>query len=569
MTPRPLPARTPFALPFAVVLSCAAAAPALASGGGLKRYNDGVHDGVVVAFSNSTPDDRFMQEYPAGTLGKGAIACAGRVEHRNGGSPNVFIDFELRWEDPANPGFCDLSPSGLIASADPGSFGACGIGDGVTVPTFGNGGGVPIDSGANVYFTAVPPIQVNPDCGLLVDRNNPDYHRGKMYDSASGLFSETTGNLMLDLFVSEPGYFNFTVTMRGRQRFPGDPGLPVMFARRPNTGGLFPQTDDFISATLVYDNFIPATISREITMEVDRSSLRPGLSYRYVPLFRYAGTTAPFAGPIFFQPGRTRIAIDVPRTLKDPILPALPLNLRFRARVWDPDFSSGSPTSVFDVIGLRPYSGVGDDGSAESYTLVRSPGLLRDAMAVRFRAVDLPRTAPYTVTGVELLGREVGGTSLLGFDAIEVRRDDILMANSPDLTPGGLLASAGTVDGVGELPAPGLTVFDLPDFAVDPAGPRVYDLWLIVYQTVNDRTTAGTTLGFDTTADTLLAESFTSLIGTVPYRAASGNFMMRLLLDGRASTLDDPSRGARRYGDEENVPVRDLSTYEVIDCRAR
>lgn len=564
-----LSGRSPLVSAFALVASCAVAAPAFASGGLIKRFNDGVHDGVVVAFSNSTPDDRFMQEYPAGTVGKGAIACGGRVEHRNGGSPSVFVNFELRWEDPANPGYCDIGPAGLIATADPASFGACSIGDGLTMPTFGNGGGIPIDSGSKVYFTAILPLQTNPDCGLLVDRNNPDYHRGKMYDSASGLYSEVTGNLMLDLFVSEPGYFDFTLTMRGRQRFPGDPGIPVMFARRPNTGGQFPQTDDFISATLVYDNFIPAPIGREITMEVDRSSLRPGLSYRYVPLFRYAGTTTPFGGLLVFSPGRTRIAIDVPRTLKDPILPALPLNLRFRARVWDPDFSSGYPTSVFDVIGLRPYSGVGDDGSAESYTLVRSPGALRDAMAVRFKAVDLPRTAPYAVTGVELLGREVGGTSLAGFDAIEIRRDDIFLASTPDLTPGGLLSSFGTVDGVGEMPAPGLSVFDLPDFAVDPAGPRVNDLWLILYQTVGDRTTAGTTLGFDTTADTLLAESFTSFGGTTSYRAASGNFMMRLLLDGRGATLDDPFRGAGRYGDESDVPVRDLSTYEVIDCRMR
>jgi hypothetical protein len=142
------------------------------------------------------------------------------------------------------------------------------------------------------------------------------------------------------------------------------------------------------------------------------------------------------------------------------------------------------------------------------------------------------------------------------------------MTNAPDLTPLGLLASMGAVDGIGEVPAPGRTIIDLPDFGVDPTGPRSYDLWVLVYQGVGDRVTAGTTLGFDTTADTLVPDSFTALSGILPLRVATGNFMARLLLDGRGSTLDDPSRGGATHGDED-VPVRDLSTYEVIDCRHR
>jgi hypothetical protein len=544
------------------------ASAALGSGNGLRRYNDGAHNGVVATFSNSTAEDRFMQEYPPNLLSQGSVVCAGRVEHRNENGSAPFTNFEIRWEDPANPGYCDVSPAGLIAVADAFSFGECGFGDNVSQPTFLNGAGVPIDSAAAFYFTAILPIQSNPDCGILVDTNNPDYHRGKVYDSSTGQFSEAANNLMLDVYVSEPGYFRFALTMRGRQRYPGDPGLPVMFARRPKTGGVFPQTDDLISATLVYDNLVGAPVTREFTMEADRSSLNPNLGYRYVPLFRFAGTTAAFRGPITLPAGRTRIAIEVQRPLPDGVLPVLPINMRFRARSWDPDFATGTPTSVTDFLGLRPYAGVLDDGSPETYSLVRSPGALRDAMGVRLRAVDLPRTAPFTITGIEIVGREVGGSGLEGFDAVEVRRDDFLVTAAPDMSPLGLLTSSGIVDGVGEVPAPGPTIIDVPDVAIDPTGPRSNDLWIVVFQRVGDRTSAGTTLGLDTTADTLLSESYTSLAGTLPFRplTTQGNFMARLVLDGRSSTLDD---GGLRDGGDGDVPVRDLSAYEYVDYRGR
>ncbi len=559
-------ARSLASLSLSILALAVAAAEVSGAGGALKRYNDGVPNGVMVTFSNSTPEDRFMQEYRAGTFSQGTVVCGGRVEHRNDGAPSAFTNFELRWEDPTHPGFCDISPAGLIAVADPGSFGLCGGGDAMSFPTFASGAGVLIDSAEHFYFTAILPIQTGPDCGILVDTNPPDFRRGKLYDSSRGAYEEAIGNLMLDVFAVEPMYFNFSVTMRGRQRFPGDPGIPMVFARRPNSTGPLTQTDDYVSATIVYDNFIAAPVSREITMEVDRSALRPGLGYRYVPLFRYVGTSIPFSGPIVLQPGRTRIAIEIPRALKDQVLPALPLNLRFRSRVWEPDFATGNPTSAFDVLGLRPYAGVLDDGTGETVTLPRVTGFLRDAMAVRFRAIDLPRTAAYTVSGVELLGREVGGTSLAGFDAIEVRRDDFLMTASPDMSPLGLLTSFGAVDGIGEVPAPGRTVVDLPDIAVDPTAGRSVDLWAIVYVRVGDRSVAGTLLGLDSTADTLLSDSFITFAGAVPFRAQAGNFVLRLLLDGQHSTLDDPRRG-REPSAPDDARVQVLSTVEVVDYR--
>ena len=146
---------------------------AFAAGGAVVLRTDGGADGYYYGLGGSG-SDRYISEYPVGTIPPGSIICGARVRERNQGQPPGVMGCELRLEDPANPGYPDLSVPAL-ASADAGSLGPCSNSGVPRAFTFANGAGLAAPPGTH-YVCAVEPVHGSGSldfCGVLLDTSGP------------------------------------------------------------------------------------------------------------------------------------------------------------------------------------------------------------------------------------------------------------------------------------------------------------------------------------------------------------------------------------------------------------
>lgn len=316
-----------------------------------------------------------------------------------------------------------------------------------------------------------------------------------------------------------------------------------------------------IGKTIVVENEGANPVSRNLALYADQSVVDSSKGYKKVTgLFRFAGGGAAIMNPIVFPPGRTvlRLEISAPSVLTlvnrtvgsvgsvnlpvgvfldDPAVDSAPFVVEADP---DADLLVGGSSST---TGLRRRAGSDDDGSAESYAIVQAPTMIGDVVCSRFAATLLP-SAPYAVTGFELVGGEFGGSGLPGLDAVELRSEDPIYNGFPDLTNAGLMRSFGARDGIGSVPTgppPTLVKMNITDIHIDPTGPfgLVPNLFVCAATLVGDFSgSGGTAIGVDQTPETLLGQSMVIDSGILPGTYdRSGNYMLRLFIDGDRATI--------------------------------
>lgn len=520
----------------------------------IPRTNRDFGDGYYMGLSGSG-SDRFVNAYPAGTLAPGSIICGLRVRELNlGALPFAMMDGEIRAEDPANPGYPDFA-SPPLATADAASRSACSTV--ATVPrilTFGGGAGVPAPAG-NQFACAIEPVHGSGAfdfCGVLLDTSAPYLGFSQYY--SGGNVGPLPWNIYVEEIVASPAPLGLFVRASGASRFPGDPGVPVVYTTRPNAG--VEVTDDRITLSIAIDNGTGGPLFRNLAICADASVIVPGGVRRPITsVFRPVGGGGGIVNPVAIPPGRTVLRLEVPQssviTRAAQIADTRPRNLPLRVVVDDPAadvtaclLEGGFGVGLSDVLlGLRRRPGSPDDGSAEAFFLVQDPSQPGDSFNVRIPAIDLPRVS-YAMSGFEVVGGEYGGAGLPGLDAIELRSEDPIFASVPDMSNAGLLRSVGTRDGVGEAPLgppPTTAVFNFPDVVVDsssdPAGAERNFFALAVL--LPGATPVVTAIGVDQwPAATDLGESSFVVSGVLPAMPIFGNAMIRLLLDGDRATLE-------------------------------
>jgi len=356
-----------------------------------------------------------------------------------------------------------------------------------------------------------------------------------------------------------------SIRMTGSSRFPGDPGAPVVYTSRPNSIGSV--TDDNVTLTLVVDNAVGVPISRNLAICADQSVIDPKKGLKSVAgFFRPVGGGAAIMNPMTFPVGRTVLKLDIStRSVKSKMASIVNkrlLNLPFEVILDDPalDVDPCQLDGVFTgdherrLLGLRPSPGFGDDNSPDAFLVIQTPVDVGDAFTVRLLATDMPRVR-YSITGLELVAGEFGGSSLPGFDAVELRVGDPVLLGEPDMSLSGLLSAAGAVDGVGSVPTgppPTLVTMNISDRSVDPTVPDglVNDLFVVAFPLPGEASTI-TALGADTTCATLLHSSSCMVSGGLPSKPAPfANFMLRALIDGSRGTLQ--AEGLRRERQESS-----------------
>lgn len=573
--------RKAWALAFVPALVLAANT-AFAAGGDLVLRTDNGADGYYYGLGGSGMD-RFICEYLDGTYDPGAIICGARVRELNQGAIPApgYMNGDLRTEDALNLGYPDLMAPGLVAAVDASSLGTCSMSSAVPrLFTFGAGAGVP-DPNANHYISAIEPVQGTTGtldfCGVLLDTSSAPQGFAKTF--SGGGFGSLPWNHFVELIVFVSKRMDLNIRAHGTARHPGDVGIPVVFTNRPNSGGSV--TDDNISLTLSIDNGTGAPIGRNLEICADQSVISPAKGLKPITgFFRPVGGGGAIMNPTTLPSGRTILRLEVSaasvKTKAANIVNKKVLNLPLRVLVDDP--AADTDVCVLDggadiddevqSLGLRRRAGSQDDNTAEAFFVVQAPNMTGDSLNVRHKAIDLPQTVAYNVTGFEVVGGEFGGSGLPGLDAIELRSQDPVFTNSPDLSGAGLLRSFGTADGVGEAPLPVLgtaAVFDITDINIDPTGPsglvsNLYALGLLL----PGETSPVTAIGADQVpGDTLLGDSSFTTSGVLPVSYDNtSNYMVRILLNGDRSTLEGE---ARPVGIPEHPFVRPVNTFIAID----
>jgi len=528
---------------------------ARAAGTRLLLKSDGFADGYYYTLDEPTgSDSRYITEYLPGDTDPSSFVTRIRVSLVNGGLTGaVNLQADLRSEDPNNPGYPLMTEVGLIASADPNQPVACLSNHRWTdFFVFAGGAGVPAPLG-KFYLTVQPPpgqIGVNA-CGVAMDTSSPPTGATKYYLSSSDRFGDSPWNHLAEIEVFESGVLDLQTRWHGSVRYPGDAGRPIVFARRPSATG---PTDDFVSVSVLIDNLGQDNLGKRLELYVEkirRGSRRSEGWKQITHLFRTVVFGQEIPKPIVISPGRTLLELELPLLIPDRHLDLLPRNIRFRAEV--SDLEGGGLVDDFEEfdLGLRPFSGEPDDGSGEGLFLVQSPTRTGDALSVRFPAIDLPTTSAFTISSIQVAGGELGADELPGFDAVELRLEDPILVDAPDLSPLGLLRRVGAADGRGEIvlgPVMTELTLDIDDLVVEPLEEPVGNLWAQVLLNPGDtvQPNLGTFLGGDGSGATLLTDSYYSSQGSSLYgHDITQNYMIRLLLDGRK----EPQNG----GDERST----------------
>ena len=328
---------------------------------------------------------------------------------------------------------------------------------------------------------------------------------------------------------------------------PAPAGKPFLFARRACDASEGPcrtapdggTTDDFATATIEVENLTPRALRMYLRIKAQTGALLPGgedLSdvTRY---FRPVAGGRPLENPMTFEPGTTRLELDVKKALGAGLVGRFPANVPFVAQLEAP----GGGGLVFDfsigTLGFRPAAGFYDDGVIEEYVLSRSPAITGDALVVRFDASDLPDPAAgWDVRGAQIVGGEIGGAGLPGLPLIELRLEDPSNPGQPDMSAAGLLRSAGpVVFGA----APSTEYADFADLLLSPPVADPPSLFVLAYMNSGD-SLAGTAsaIAASSGADgAVLAGNSSILIGgSLPLVPISGrDLMIRLDLNGALS----------------------------------
>lgn len=568
----------------------AVAPPALAAGGVVKLKTDGGPDGY---YYNVLGIDggRYCSLYRPEDFDPQALICGARIRavdqsQITPGFDVYSLPVDLRQSDPNCPGYADLRNVGLIALADTMSIGTCSrTGEPRTV-TFGGGGGVP-DPLNDFVLTAIQPANRNPldptdFCGLLLDTSSRYVGSARFQGVQVGGPKGTIGeNHFLEAFVFEPKRFDANFRMSGSARFNGDPGIRVMFARREcdrlrtncrvdnsDVSGGTVVTDDFITAHITIDNNSNSQAVFNLNLIADRTPLNPMLgSIDATNFFRPLGGGPPLMNPIVFPPARSIFSLEIPVAIKRKFVQRFPVNLPFELRLADPNDPLALADSEVDVLGLRPFAGFYDDGTAEVFVVPRVPVMTGDAVATRYAALDLPKPgSTLRIDGVQIVGGEFGGVNLPGLPFIELRTEDPVLTMNPDLSPQGLLRLA-----VGPFPfgPPPTTVdIDITDVISDPPSAAFApNVWLLAYLNPGDipsganRGGGMTAIGGDTTEETdVEEESFTKPgDGGMPVDAdCDTNYMMRADTDPPTGF---PFTGPRRGNSKRQFLVKPRNRY--------
>ncbi len=504
---------------------------AIAIGSQVLLKSDGSPDGFYYSL-DGTDASRYITEYAAHDFDPGDVIVGARLADYGSGARLVGgLVVEIRFEDPLNPGFPDLGPDGLVGSAIAGLDNPCG-----PDATFRRE--IAFDSleapaARTAYLVVGLPISSSDiPCGIQLDTSSARQGASKCYLASRDRFLYLLANHLAEVRIQRTVPQDLDMRVHGTARFVGDEGRPLVFARRANSGSR--PTDDFVSLEVVVDNREPQPVSLSLQVWADPKEILPGR--RLVDLtagFRFLGGGGRLTGLRTFPRGRTVIHAEFARTLPRWVLSKLPAGIGLTAHLNDPYVPTVPRDQESTRVGLRPAAGVHDDASTEQALLVSSPSLTGDSLAVRFPLVDLPRV-PFAVWGVEVVGYEAGDTVRNGYDAIEVRRQDPILTGGPDPSAEGLFASVGLADGVAEVDmndAMSAKRFFVRQFDVDPAAPSTTNLWAQVVLAPSDTFVAGTVLGADLDASTLLRDSYFSNEGTLPFVPDPvRNYQIRLLV---------------------------------------
>jgi hypothetical protein len=575
--------RKAWALAFAPALVLAANT-AFAAGGVVALRTDNVADGYYYGLGGSG-SDRFINEYLAGEFDPGTIICGARWQELNQGSipPPGIGGGDLALEDGANPGYPDIV-GGIVAVVDAASQGTCAGGT-TRIFTFGGGGGIP-DPNANQYISAIEPVAGTAGldfCGTRLDTTSAPQGFAKYY--SGGVFGPIPWNHFIELIIFTPKTMDLNIRASGSARFPGDRGRPVVITNRPNTGAAV--TDDNITLAISIDNGTGGSSSRTLRIAADQSVIDPKKGLKEITgFFRPVGGGGPIMNPISLPSGRTILKLEVSaapvKQQAANIVNKNVLNLPLVVLVDDPAFDTDplaidGPSDVDSenqALGLRRRAGSTDDNVMEAFFTVQSPNQVGDSLNVRFSAVDLPRVS-YSLTGFEAVLGEFGGSGLPGLDAIELRTEDPVFAGSPDLTALGLLRSAGTADGVGEVPGgppPTVVVADTSDIFNDPTvDPGLVNNLYVLGLLLPGEGATTTAIGADTApGDTILGDSSFTLSGQQPNTYTLNNWGLRGLLNSDRGTLEPsvadakaiPGAYLRRIGKDIAI---DRKTGRIIE----
>lgn len=543
---------------FAVAFLALAAGPASASGGTpIYKHDNSGSDNWCALFANGQDMNRWAIRYRAHELDPTAVICQGHAyifnfqtksdaTSVNYDPRDLYTTMELRAEDPANPGFPDITPAGLLASA-----GQFLVRPNAYSQIYGQFNYAP-DTGQTIFLTWTEALTTAPSGGVvcqMIDTNNP---RGCSNDSRSVAADGTSTveriwDFIGSIWVVQTREVNLRFVARGSQRYPGDRGIPLVFTRRPNTGSVA-ETDDFISFDAVIDNAGVNPVNADFAVQVDRNVFVGGTPF-WTDITKFFSPR--ITNPLAFPPGRTILSARIPRPVKDRFVGLFPINIPARALLTDPGTGAlidGEP----GVWGLRASAGEFDAGTDDVAFIVRSPALTNDSVAVRFLAQDMPKTG-YVLSGLGVAGVEVGSSGQPGFDAIEFRFEDPV-TSLPDLSPNGLLRSVGVKDGVGEVAiggAGGSVVdanFDIVDTFIDPQAGESTNFWVDVsFRPGDGVATGGTLLMADNEAATRLPNTYFSESGAAFVRVR--DFMtqhlmaeVRLLIQNRFGTLESGPR---------------------------
>jgi hypothetical protein len=580
-------------LTIAIALVALAVPSALASGGQVKLKTDNGADGYYYNALGSAAA-RYVAKYEAGDVRIFGILCGVRYRDLDSsvrtGNDDYTLGLDLRSPDPDAPEYADLKDRGLLAAGDANSVPSCSTTGATRTGTFGGGAGVP-HPGTRFFITMPQPANNAQDtggdfCGILLDTSSAFANSARSQGYFPGGPRTSIGfNHFVEAVVFEPLDQDISLRMTGSSRFPGDRGLPAMFARRrcsgadcrvdgrDSTGN--DRTDDFITARIAVDNRLgPATL--DLVIEADRSAVNPKLGPKdVVSLFRPVGGGTPVMNPLSLPTGRTLLTLEIDRVIARRLLPRLPANVPFHLRLADPNDPDLVPDEESQLLGLRPNAGYYDDDSHdEGFFFTQSPVLSGDALSVRYDAVDLPKPGnPLVITGAQVVGGEFGATGLSGLDAFELRREDTVLPGNPDLSPQGLFRSQGTVGDPGNsdgIPTgiPVTTVsIDFTDYVATPEDPALAaNLFGLAYLSPGDTLASVTGIGSAGAGDVFVGNSSTLHAGALPVTPfLSGDLEIRLDVEGELGTSAAGRRTKRIEGAVLRVPGR----YVLVDKGGR
>lgn len=288
--------------------------------------------------------------------------------------------------------------------------------------------------------------------------------------------------------------FRVDAIASGSPRNCGTPGLPIVYSCRPNSLPNGAPSDDYLTVTIMISNSTGSSVSGNLEICADQSVIDPRRGLKSVTgYFRACSNGAPIVNPMMFPIGSTtlqyRITSKAAQTkLKNRAFALKGFNLPIRVFVDNPASDvnpcviEGFPSDVgVSLVGIRRSPGQAFDFDPEIELLPPVPGE-GDSFNVLTTAEELPRV-PFNIVALGALATTTSPEA--GFDAIEVRSATITEGQvCPDFTLSGLIASAGTRDGLIEVRplAPRSGPLSETDFPIAPVlvDPALHPLGLFV-----------------------------------------------------------------------------------------